>query len=86
MTKTLRLKFFKEMIESCFTYGNAGRDSYQFKTYIQPYEKELGKKLFDEVYESHLQYLKANFRVEKNVYVDSEGVTYNSLKPLCNLA
>lgn len=69
----------KQMINSCFTYGSADRDSYQFKKYILPYKDKLGEEIFEQVYETHLSDLKENYIVDLSVYTDSEGLTYNSL-------
>ena len=69
----------KQMINSCFTYGSADRDNHQFERYILPYKEELGEKVFEHVYETHLADLKNNYIVDLNVYVDSEGLVYNNL-------
>lgn len=65
------------MIESCFTYGGADRDSYNFTRYIEPYKNTV--KDFDKVYEQKLADLKANYKVLHNTSTDFEGCTYNSL-------
>lgn len=67
------------MIESCFTYGGADRDSHNFERYIKPFEIKLGKELFDFTYQNTLYELKENYKVEQNVYTDCEGLNYNSL-------
>lgn len=66
------------MIDSCFTYGGADRDSWNFTRYIEPYKKELGAE-FDRIYEERLTDLKANYKVLHGVSTDFEGCTYNSL-------
>jgi hypothetical protein len=68
------------MIESCFTYGGADRDTYNYQRYIQDYRKHFGEEMFNKVYEEHLDYLKTNATIEHNVYTDAEGCSYNSLK------
>lgn len=68
----------KEMITSCWTYGGAGRDNWNFKRYIEPYREKVGKD-FDKIYEEHLQDLINNYEVEHSVYTDAEGCTYNQL-------
>lgn len=75
------VKNLKEMINSCFTYGGADKESYNFKRYILPYKNKMNPKLFDLTYTNHLQELKENFVIESNVYTDGEGLTYNNLKP-----
>lgn len=65
------------MIDSCFTYGGAERDSYNFKRYIEPYKQKV--KNFDRIYNRRLAELKANYTVKVGTYTDFEGLTYNSL-------
>lgn len=72
------IKSLQEMIDSCFTYGGADRDSYNFERYIKPYQEKVGEP-FDAVYEEHLKCLKENYRVVPNVYTDCEGCSYNQL-------
>jgi hypothetical protein len=74
-----KIKSLKRMIESCFTYGGAEEDDYNFKRYILKYKDELGEKAFYRVYRKHLNNLKENYTINHNVYTDGEGVTYNSL-------
>jgi hypothetical protein len=66
-----------EMIRSCFTYGGADRNSYNYTRFIAKYESELGN--FEEIYTKELEFLNKNATVETNVYTDSEGLTYNRL-------
>ncbi len=73
------IKNLKEMINSCFTYGGAGVDSYNYKTYILKYKDNLGEDVFTQVYNEHLQYLTDNATVQTNVYTDCEGLSYNNL-------
>lgn len=68
----------KEMILSCFSYGSIERDSYHFEKYILPYQKDMSKKVFEDVYGEMYNSLK-NAQIEHAVYTDSEGCTYNSI-------
>jgi hypothetical protein len=74
-----RIDALKEMIKSCYTYGGADRNSYNFDKYIKRYEDEIGKEMFEKVYEEHLSLLKELYTIQSNVYTDSEGLNYNSL-------
>lgn len=74
-----RIEDLKEMIESCYTYGGADRDTYNFDTYIKKYELEIGKEMFEKTYTEHLSLLKDQYSIQSNVYTDSEGLNYNSL-------
>ena len=69
----------KEMMESCYTYGGADKDSYNYERYILKYKDILGDKLFNKVYDEHLRDLKENYLVENNTYTDCEGLTYSNL-------
>jgi len=69
----------KGMMSSLFTYGGIERGSYGFDRYLSKYETILGKKLFDKIYKEELDRLN-EYEVEQNVYTDSDGLTYNSLK------
>lgn len=65
----------RDMINSCLCYG------YEFieSSYSESYIKELGKEKVIEIYNEQ----KADFdkaMVFHNVYEDSEGVSYNSIK------
>ena len=68
----------KSMMNSCFTYGSAEKGSHNYDMYIKKYEAELGSEVFNEVYEEQMAYL-SGCTIERNVYTDSEGCTYNSL-------
>ncbi len=74
-----RIEDLKEMIESCYTYGGADRDTYNFDTYIKKYELEIGKEMFEKTYTEHLSLLKDKYSIQLNVYTDCEGLNYNSL-------
>jgi hypothetical protein len=74
-----RIDALKEMIESCYTYGGADRNSHNFDKYIKKYEDGIGKEMFEKVYEEHLNLLKELYTIQSNVYTDSEGLNYNSL-------
>lgn len=73
------LNSLNDMIQSCFTYGGAERNSYNFNRYILPYENRLGKVLFNISYNAFLGTLKSDYKVEYNTSTDHEGLTYNSL-------
>ena len=68
----------KSMLISCFTYGGCGKDSYNFEQYIAPYQKDMSKKLFDEIYSEMNEYFK-RCEIKHGVYTDAEGCTYNEL-------
>jgi len=81
------IKSLKSMLDSCFAYDNindveAFRKTYSFGRYVKPYEVKLGKSLFDQIYNEHLNYLIKNCKVERSVYTDCEGCTYNSIVAL----
>lgn len=69
---------FKGMLISCFTYGGIGRDSYNFRTYLAKYQKEMNKAIFDAIYDEMNEHFK-KCEVIPCVYTDGEGCTYNSL-------
>jgi len=73
-------KGLRNMIESAFAYGGFEKGSFTYNRYILPYKEKLGEETFERIYDEHIKYLTENFEVEQNVYTDSEGVTYNSLK------
>ena len=80
----LEIKSLKSMLDSCFAYdfitdNEAYRKTYSFERYVKPYEQKLGKQLFDEIYNDHLNNLRENFKVERGVFTDHEGCTYNSI-------
>jgi len=70
-----RIKSMKSMMESIFTYGTLERnDSYLHKYYL-----ELGEDVFNQTFEEYSKHLSDNYTVDKNVYRDMEGLSYNSL-------
>ena len=71
----------KNMITSCYTYGGAEKDSYNFTQYIKKYRDKLTEEVFEEVYEEQMEYLK-DFVVQSAVYSDSDGGEYNSLQKI----
>ena len=62
-----RIEDLKEMIESCYTYGGADRDTYNFDTYIKKYELEIGKEMFEKTYTEHLSLLKDKYSIQLNL-------------------
>jgi len=76
--QTMHEVFMKNMITSCFAYGGAEKDSYNFTQYIKKYRDKLTEDVFDEVYNEQMEYLKG-FVVQSGVYTDSEGGSYNAL-------
>ena len=81
MTQQIKeeIQSMKEMMESCYTYGGAEKDSYNYERYILKYKDKLGEELFNKVYDEHLRDLKENYLVENNTYTDCEGLTYSNL-------
>lgn len=79
--QTMHEVFMKNMITSCFTYGGAEKDSYNFTQYIQKYRDKLTEEVFEAVYEEQMEYLKT-FKIVSGVYTDGEGCTYNSLQKI----
>lgn len=77
----------REMIMSCLTYGNDiftsvcinGCSEYYHRPYADKYIDILGYDRVMEIYNDQKEYFDTKCRVEKNVYTDYEGVTYNSL-------
>jgi len=74
-----QIKSLKSMMDSCFAYGGVEKDTWNYKRYILPHKKELGK-LFTKTYNEHMKYLK-KCTVKVNVYTDGEGLNYNSIIP-----
>lgn len=68
-----------EMIDSCFTYGGADKESHNFERYILPYKNRLGARLFNSTYKKRLAELKKDYEIKFNVHTDYEGCSYNSL-------
>ena len=67
----------RNMIMSCLVYGN-GRD-YFMKNHAHKYSAELGQERVEEIWEDQENYFKNHCKVNHDVYVDSEGCTYNSV-------
>ena len=72
------IKYFSDMMKSCYTYGGIERNSYNFEEYIKKYEDILGKQLFDKIYKQEAKRLKG-YKVIPVTYTDNEGLSYNSL-------
>lgn len=77
----------RNMIMSCLTYGediftsvciNACSEYYH-RPYADEYIDILGYDRVMEIYNDQKEYFDTKCRVKKNVYTDSEGLTYNSL-------
>lgn len=79
--QTMNEVFMKNMITSCYAYGGAEKNSYNFKNYIQKYRDKLTEPVFEEVYSEQMEYLKG-FVVQSAVYSDSDGGEYNSLQKI----
>ena len=77
--QTMYEVFMKNMITSCYTYGGAEKESYNFTQYIQKYRDNLTEPVFEEVYKEQTEYLKC-FAVKSSVFTDGDGVQYNSLQ------
>ena len=73
------VEYMKDMMKSLYTYGGIERGSYGFNKYLLKYEDILGKKLFDKTYNEELKNLQ-EYEIEQNTSIDSDGLTYNSLK------
>lgn len=70
----------RDMVKSCFTYGGADRNSYNFERYILPYKDRFDSEdEFNKIYDEQLKDLKENFEIKHDVHTDFEGCTYNSL-------
>ena len=78
---------FRNMIMSCLTYGediftsvciNACSEYYH-RPYADEYIDILGYEKAMEIYNDQKRYFDECCTVEKGVYTDSEGVTYNCL-------
>lgn len=77
----------RSMIMSCLVYGediftsvciNACSEYYN-KPYAEEYIDILGYDRVMEIYNDQKHYFDTKCKVNKGVYTDSEGVTYNSL-------
>ena len=69
----------ESMIRSCFSYQSATRDSYNFDRYILPYKAKMSDTLFEDTYKAYLLDLETNYTIERGIYTDHEGCTYNTL-------
>ena len=78
MKKQDEIKSFIEMLESCYAYGGIDKNDYNFGKYLQKYEDILGSQLFNKTYQRESQRLK-KYTILENTYIDSEGLTYNTL-------
>lgn len=67
------------MIKSCFTYGGADKDSWNYNRYITQYQKEFSEEDFNRIYEDTIKDLKENYQIKEYVYIDQEGCSYNEL-------
>lgn len=65
----------RSMIMSCLVYGE---DIFN-RHYAEEYINILGYDRVMEIYNDQKKYFDTKCRVEKNVYTDCEGVTYNRL-------
>ena len=65
----------REMIMSCLTYG----DNIYANKYVMNYIDILGEQRVFELCKEQEEYFNTKCKVMKNVYTDSEGLTYNSL-------
>ena len=77
----------REMIMSCLIYGDDiftsvcinACSKYYHRPYAEEYIDKLGYDRVMEIYNDQKEYFDTKCKVEKNVYTDYEGVTYNSL-------
>lgn len=77
----------REMIMSCLTYDNDifttkninGCSKYYHRPYADEYIDILGYDRVMEIYNDQKEYFDTKCKVERNVYTDYEGVTYNNL-------
>ena len=77
----------RNMIMSCLTYGEDiftsvcinACSKYYHRPYAEEYIDMLGYDRVMEIYNDQKEYFDTKCRVEKNVYTDCEGITYNSL-------
>lgn len=74
-----QVEALERMIKSCFTYGGVDKDSYNFQKYILPHKHTMDERLFNLIYTQTKTELENEYTVKKNVYTDSEGLTYNTL-------
>lgn len=76
----LNVKFMRDMMRSCYTYGGIERNGSNYNDWIAKYKDIIGEELFEKVYKEESESL-SRFEVRPNVYTDNEGLTYNSLIP-----
>jgi hypothetical protein len=69
------VKRMKDMMQSCYAYDSLRKD----ERYLAKYKNILGEDVFNKVYDEYEKYLETNYKIERNVYTDNEGLTYNSL-------
>ena len=69
------IKYMKSMMQSCYAYDSLSKDD----RYLVKYIDILGEDVFNSTYDEYEEYLRTNYRVERNTFTDNEGVTYNSL-------
>ena len=77
----------REMIMSCLIYGDDiftsvcinACSKYYHRPYAEEYIDILGYDRVMEIYNDQKEYFDTKCGVEKNVYTDCEGITYNSL-------
>lgn len=77
----------REMIMSCLIYGDDiftsvctnACSKYYHRPYAEEYIDMLGYDRVMEIYNDQKEYFDTKCKVEKNVYTDCEGITYNSL-------
>lgn len=77
----------RDMIMCCLTYGNDifttkninSVSKYYGRPYVDEYIDILGYDRVMEIYNNQKEYFDTKCKVEKNVYTDYEGITYNSL-------
>lgn len=74
-----QIKNLKTMIESCYAYEGAERNSFGYNRYIAPFINDLGEDLFEQIYTNRLSDLKSNYIIRPSVYTDSDGLSYNEL-------
>ena len=69
------IKYMKSMMQSCYAYDSLSKDD----RYLVKYIDILGEDVFNSTYDEYEEYLRTNYRVERNTFTDNEGLTYNSL-------
>ena len=77
----------REMIMSCLIYGDDiftsvcinACSKYYHRPYAEEYIDMLGYDRVMEIYNDQKEYFDTKCKVARNVYTDSEGLTYNSL-------